>query len=75
MTKPTFARLLSEGMKAPAGTQQSVALVARLVRNIMQARKEINEARLRREREGMQLEISKQAPKGKELRGFKGRGF
>lgn len=75
MTKPSFARLLSEGMKAPAGTQQSVALAARLVRNIMQARKEINEARLRREREGMQLEISKQAPKGKELRGFKGRGF
>ena len=39
MTKPTFAKLLSEGIKAPAGTQQSVALTARILRNVLQARK------------------------------------
>lgn len=62
MTNPTFAKLLSEGMKAPTGTQQSVALAARLVRNVMQARKEINEARLKREREGREQFLIKQKP-------------
>jgi hypothetical protein len=42
MASPTFGKLLSEGYKAPPGTQQSVALTARLVRNIMQARREVN---------------------------------
>lgn len=75
MTKPTFAKLLSEGLKTPAGTQQSIALTARLVRNVMQARKEINEERLRREKERTSFDLIKQAPSLKELRGFKGRGF
>ena len=59
MVKPTFAKLLSEGLKTPAGTQKSIALTARLVRNIMQARKEINEERLRREQEGTSFELRK----------------
>lgn len=75
MTNPTFAKLLSEGLKAPVGTQQSIALTARLVRNVMQARREINKERLRRERERTSFELTKQAPSLRELRGFRGRGF
>ncbi len=74
MVKPTFAKLLSEGLKTPAGTQQSIALTARLVRNIMQARKEINEARLKREKARTSFKLIRQ-PTLPELRGFKGRGF
>ena len=79
MVKPTFAKLLSEGLKTPVGTQKGVALTARLVRNVMQARKEINEERLRRERELTSFELIRQRPIRKptltELRGFGGRGF
>ena len=42
MTKPSFARLLSEGVQAKAGTQQAVAAGGRLVKMIMQTRKELN---------------------------------
>lgn len=61
MVKPTFAKLLSEGLRTPTGTQQSIALTARLVRNVMQARREINEARLKRERERTSFELRKSA--------------
>lgn len=76
MVNPKFARLLSEGFKAKAGTQQAVALGARLARNVLQARREIN-----RERRKKQLELERQsrairpAVQPQQLRGFGGRGF
>ena len=66
MTKPSFARLLSEGFKAKAGTQQAVALAARLARNVFQARREINAEREKRRRQAIQAEQSTR--RGKQLR-------
>jgi hypothetical protein len=75
MLRPTFKKLLTEGVKTGIGTEQSIKITARLVRNVMQARKEINEAKLKRERERKRFDLMKRAPTGKELRGFGGRGF
>jgi len=45
MTNPTVSRILSEGAQVPAGSQQSVALTTRLIRNVLQTRREINTER------------------------------
>lgn len=75
MTKPGFNKLLSEGVKVEPGTETGVKITARLVRNVMQARREINTERLKREQEGTSKELKLQAPKGQQQRGFGGRGF
>jgi len=51
MTKPAFSKLLKEGYRATPGTQQAVAITARLVRNVMKARREVAEARRKEEKE------------------------
>ena len=58
MLRPTFKKLLTEGFKAGIGTEQSIKITARLVRNVFQARREINEARLKRQREGTSKELA-----------------
>ena len=75
MTKPSFARLLSEGFKAKPGTQQAVALAARLARNVLQARKEINRERQKRLIEAAREKTRVTAPTIQELRGRPGFGF
>lgn len=49
MTNPTSARLLSEGFKLGTGTRQGVALTARLVRDVLKTRKQLNKERSRLE--------------------------
>lgn len=51
MTNPVSARLLSEGFKVRAGTSQGVALVARLVREVLKTRAQINQERQERVRQ------------------------
>jgi hypothetical protein len=77
MATPGFGKWLKEGFEAPKGSQQSIALTARLIRNIFQARKEINEEReeLRRQKRTQELTEKVRQPIPRELRGFGGRGF
>lgn len=74
MTNPTFNRLLSEGFKAPRGSQQSVALTARLIRNVLDTRKEINAERSKA-RQRASFEQQNIAAPARQLGGFGGRGF
>lgn len=62
MTKPWFNVLLKEGYRAPPGSQQAVALTARLVRNVMRTRKEINTERELRMRESRMEAWKSQQP-------------
>ena len=50
MTNPLSAKLLSEGFKAKIGTRQGVALTARLIKNVLKTRAEINKEEQRRSR-------------------------
>lgn len=73
MTKPGFAKLLSEGFKATPGTQKAVALSARLARNVFKARREINQERRKRQiqRENEQRILTGKIPEPRLLGGFK----
>lgn len=81
MTKPWFGKLLSEGYKVPRGTQKGIALTARLVRNVLKTRKEINQERKkRRSRELVETYLEKHPQYKKPTlmggwRGFRERGF
>ena len=45
MTTPWFNKMLSEGYRIQPGTQQAVELNARLIRNVLQIRKDLNRER------------------------------
>lgn len=73
MTMTTFNKLLSEGLKAPVGSQQALALSTRMARNVFKARKEINEERRKRQiqRENEQRILTGKIPEPRLLGGFK----
>lgn len=77
LTKPTFIKLLSEGFKAPRGSQQSVALTARLIRNVLQVRKEINTEREKARTEAARDLRRRQvkAPPARQGQAFRGGSF
>ncbi len=76
MTKPKFGRWLSEGYKAPRGTQQAVTATARLLRNVFQARLEVNAEREKARKRGPWVPKMKiKQPTLQQLRGHGGRGF
>ena len=68
-----FNRLLTDSMKAPPGSQQSVALTARLIRNVLQTRKEINAERAKARTVRFKEEIK--APPAQQEQAFRGGSF
>lgn len=50
MTNPLSAKLLSEGFKARIGTRQGIALTARLIRDVIKTRSQLNSEEIQRDR-------------------------